>query len=93
MSAEREKGYMTYFAVVLGVLVFVMLYVWQSIEVMKIKLDFRKMIRTQETLVKVNDRLALGIERFRRMDKLESDAAALGMRPVIPPDIESVEVK
>lgn len=93
MNIEREKSYMTYFAVVLGVLVFVMLYVWQSIEVMKIKLDFRKMIRAQESLVKVNDRLILGIEHFRRMDKVESDAASLGMRPVTPPDIESAEVK
>jgi hypothetical protein len=93
MNIEKEKKYLTFFAVVLGVLVFVMLYVWQSIEVMKIKLEYRALLRKQESLVKVNDRLRCGIERFRTMDRIEQDADRMGLRYVLPSDIEKVEVR
>ena len=51
MNIEKERNYLTLFTIVLGVLVFVMLYVWQSIEVMKIKLEYRALLRKQESLV------------------------------------------
>jgi hypothetical protein len=90
--SSGEKSYVAYFSMALGVLLFVMLYVWQSIEVMKLKLDYRKLQRAQESLVKVNDRLRYGIERYRVMDRIDADAARMGMRPVAPPDFEKVEV-
>jgi hypothetical protein len=89
----NEKSNMTYFLVVMGMLVFVMLYIWQSTEVMKIKFDYKKLLRSQESLVKVNDRLLYGIERFRTMDHLTKEAQVRGMIPVKPDDIEDVEMK
>jgi hypothetical protein len=89
----NEKSHITYFLVVMGVLVFVMLYIWQSTEVMKIKLEYKKLLRSQESLVKVNDRLLYGIERFRSMDRLTKEAQARGMTPVTPNDFENVDLK
>ena len=89
----NEKSYMTYFLVVMGMLVFVMLYIWQSTEVMKIKFEYRKLLRSQESLVKVNDRFLYGIEHFRTMDHLTKEAQARGMVPVKPNDIEDVDLK
>ena len=87
----NEKSNMTYFVVVMGMLVFVMLYIWQSTEVMKIKFDYKKLLRSQESLVKVNDRYLYGIERFRNMNLLTKEAQSRGMTPITPNDFEDVE--
>jgi hypothetical protein len=89
----NEKSNMTYFLVVMGMLVFVMLYIWQSTEVLKIKFEYRKLLHIQESLVKVNDRLLYGIERFRTMDLLTKEAQSRGMTPITPNDFEDVDLK
>ncbi|MGL4368097.1 MAG: hypothetical protein ACRCUT_00260 [Spirochaetota bacterium] len=90
---EGSRSYAAYFVLVLGVFVFVMLYVWQNVEVTKLKIEYRKLLKKQEALVRENDLLLYDIERYRQFDYLERSAAALGMRPVTPGDFEAVEVK
>ena len=90
---EGSRSYMAYFILVLGVFVFVMLYVWQNVEVTKLKIEYRKLLKKQEVLVKENDRILYDIERSRQFEYLERSAASMGMKKITPNDFETVEVK
>ena len=93
MYSDGERSYFSYFLLVLGVLVFVMLYVWQNIEVTKLKLEYRKLLKTQEELVRQNGRALYNIERYRHPEYLERSAAAMGMKSVTPRDFETIDMK
>lgn len=93
MNDDGERSYLSYFVLVLGVLVFVMLYVWQNIEVTKLKLDYRKLLGAQEDLVRENGRVQYNIERCRGPEYLERSASALGMKQVSPRDVETIDMK
>lgn len=93
MPGGEDRSYTSYFLMVIGVFVFVMLYVWQNVEVTKLKLEYRRLLRTQETLVKENDRILFNIERYKDPDYLEKSAVSLGMKPVTPRDFETIDMK
>ena len=90
---EGSRSYVAYFVLVLGIFIFVMLYVWQNVEVTKLKMEYRKLLKKQETMVKENDRFLYDIERSRQFDYLDRSAASQGMKKVTPKDFETVEVK
>jgi hypothetical protein len=90
---DGDRSYLSYFVMVLGVLVFVMLYVWQNIEVTKLKLEYKKLLKSQEELVRENGRVLFNIERYRQMEYLDRSASALGMKPVTPRDFETIDMK
>jgi cell division protein FtsL len=88
-----DRNYLSYFILVLGVFVFVMLYVWQSVEVTKVRLEYKKLLRVQEQLVKENDRVIYEMERYKDPDYLERSAQSLGMKAVTPKDFETIDMK
>ncbi len=74
------------------VLFFIILYVWQNIEVMKIKLEYRKSIKEETRLLKDNDRLRYEIERHRRTDAVEKLARERGMKEIGPRDFDVMDM-
>ncbi len=69
-------------------IVFVILYVWQNIEIVKIEIIYRNLKNRERQLVKDNDRLLYEIERYRRMDVMEEYARKKGLRKILPKDFE-----
>ena len=81
-----------YFGVVFIMVLFMVLYVWQNIEMMWMKMDFSKVLGTEKRLVIENDRLRYEIEKFRRLDTVIKKAEASGMKSLTPMDFETIEV-
>lgn len=69
-------------------IVFVILYVWQNIEIVKMEIIYRNLKSRERQLVKDNDRLLYEIERYRRMDVMEEYARKKGLRKILPKDFE-----
>lgn len=84
---------MKYFGVAFLLTISVILYVWQNVEVMKMRMEYRRLNRTHRSLVMENDRLRYGIERYRSIDTLEKRAVKKQMRRVRPGDIDVIVVK
>jgi hypothetical protein len=71
---------------------FVIGFAWQNVEVMKMKLEFRRLGLMAAELRKRNDLLLYQIERYRRMDVVSGQASARGGRGINHDDIISVTV-
>jgi len=72
---------------------FVVVYVWQNVEVMKIQLDYKKKVRVEKRLIKKNDRLVYEIERMRSLDAVEKYAFGKGFKRIAPDDFDVLVVK
>lgn len=93
MRADIGRRAIRYIIVALFIILSVIFYVWQNIEVMKIHLDYRKGLGIEKRLVKDVDRLNYRIEQLRTIDSMNAYAGAHGLRPVGPGDIDVIEVK
>lgn len=87
------KSWLKYFAIVLVISLFAVCYIWQNIEVMKIKMDYRKYRDREKALVKDIDRYRYLIERSRRGEVIDRYAQAHGLRQVTPADIDVIRVE
>jgi len=72
---------------------FVLLYVWQNIQMLQSEMEYRSLAAREESLVKQNDRLLYDIERYRRMDVIAEHARKNGLRRMLPGDFEVMAVK
>jgi len=93
MLNGEEKDLRVYFIVIIGALIFVMMYIWQSVEVTKIRLEYQKLLKHQEQLVKQNDVLVYEIEQLKTIGAISKEAEKRGMRRIAPGDFERIEVK
>jgi hypothetical protein len=82
-----------YFIIALSVILFVILYVWQNVEVMKIRIEYRKALNEERQLVDRNDKLKYEIERYKRTDLVEKYAAEKGMRELTPYDFVTINME
>lgn len=78
---------MKYFSIAFLLTVFVILYVWQNVEVMKIRMDFRRLNKTSLELTMENDRIRYNIERYRHLDIIEKRAERQGREKMKPTDV------
>jgi hypothetical protein len=67
---------------------FVILYVWQNIEIMKIELEHKNLLNREKQLVRDNDYLLYEIELYRRMDVIQDFARKNGLKPILPEDFD-----
>jgi hypothetical protein len=82
--------YIRYIIIVLSAFLFLLLYVWQNVEVTKIKMEYQKALEQEKELIKKNDKLRYEIERYRRMELVEQHAFKLGMRELDYNDFEAI---
>ncbi|HOT46295.1 MAG TPA: hypothetical protein PLM53_16145 [Spirochaetota bacterium] len=81
---------MKYMVIIFSMSLFVILYVWQNIEVVQIKMRNRALSRAAAELAKDNDRRLYEIERYRRMEAVEEHARKNGYRAMLPGDVSVV---
>ena len=81
---------MKYFFIAGVMIIFVILYVWQNIEVVRMKMEYNTALQREEQLIKINDRLRYEIERYKRMELIDAYAAQSGMRALMPEDIDII---
>ena len=79
-----------YFLIVFSINLFAIAYVWQNIEVMKLKMDYRKALVDERDINNRNDRLKYEIARFKRIDVIEEYARRVGMRKITPDDFDII---
>lgn len=71
---------------------FVVFYVWQNIEMMKIKMDYKKLIKTEKEITVVNDKLKFEFERLRNFRSIEANAERSNLKPIGPSDLVVVKI-
>lgn len=69
---------------------FVMLYVWQNIEVIRIEMECGRLGRIEHELREEHNRLRAGVESLLRRDILESEGSVRGYRLITPADLDVV---
>jgi len=75
---------MRYFAVVFVMSLFVIAYVWQNIEVMKIKMEYRRLVREEKVLIEKNARLKSEFEKMRSFQSIEARAGRMNLVRISP---------
>ena len=83
---------MKYFSIALMISIFVVFYVWQNIEMMRMKMDYKKLIRTEKEITDVNDKLKYELERLRTFDHIEANAGKSGLRHISPEDLVVIKI-
>lgn len=84
---------MKFIGIVVFMILFVVLYIWQNVEVMKMKMDYGREAEVEAGLIRQNDRLRYEIETLRRMNVIEEYARSRGMHALTPGDIDVVDVR
>ena len=84
---------MKYFSIVVLISLFVVVYVWQNIEMMKIKMDYKRFMKSEKEVIQVNDRLRFECERLKSFRYIEADAAKNNLRQVTPADLITVKIE
>lgn len=92
-TKEIEISLIKYFFLVFCMIFFVVLYVWQNISVMELKMDYRRRVKVREKLITENDRLLYEIEKNKRIDKIEQYVVSEGMVPIVPVDFRTIKIK
>ncbi len=83
---------MKYLGLVLCINLMVIAYVWQNIEVMRLRMQIRDTRLAQLDLMQENDHIRYEIERRRTMKAVESYARDNGLRRWKPGDIEVIVI-
>ena len=78
---------MKHFGIVFVMSLFVILYVWQNIEIMKTKMDYKKMVKTEHALTERNAKLKFELEKLRNFSSMESNAGRIGLSRIKPSDV------
>jgi len=83
---------MKYFSIVLVISICVISYVWQNIEMMKLKSDYKKLINTEKELGAINDKLKLELERLKNFNRVEAYADRNNLKRIGPEDIIVIKI-
>lgn len=84
---------MRYFTIALLMIILVISYVWQNIEVTKINLDYRKLLRAERRIIKDVDKLKYQIEQYRTTEAMHGYAGSHGLRRITPGDVDVIKIK
>jgi hypothetical protein len=71
---------------------FVTLYVWQNIEILKIEFQYQQLSDTEQRLVRDKDQLLYEIERYRSMNAIREYARRNGLKELLPEDFGVVKL-
>lgn len=82
---------MKYFFITFLISTFVIVYVWQNIEVMKIKMTYNRLLVEEKKLENRKKRLLYELERSRNFRNVEKIAMDNGYRELRPSDVIYIE--
>jgi hypothetical protein len=83
---------MKYFSIVFMISLFVVFYVWQNIEMMKMKMDYKKLIRTEQEITVINDKLKFEFERLRSFRYIEANMEKNNLKQLSPADLVVIKI-
>jgi hypothetical protein len=66
---------------------FIITYVWQNIEIMKMKMEYRKFISAEREISERNDRIRYNLEGLRNFSQMKNFAEKNGLRQIGPDDV------
>ncbi len=69
---------------------FVVAYVWQNIEVMRVKMNYRRLQADERAMVNKNGRLIYEIERLKNYNSVSRLAQSKGYKKISPSDIDVI---
>ena len=72
---------------------FVIGYVWQNIEVMRIKMGYKRLQAEERALLHKNDRLLYEIEKLKKTAVISNIAETRGYKHIEPSDFDVIAVK
>lgn len=72
---------------------FVIAYVWQNIEVMRVKMNYRRLQAEERSLVNKNGRLIYEIEKLKNSQSINILAREKGYKKIAPSDIDVLLLK
>lgn len=93
MQDNSRSPILKYSLLIVVMFAFVLLYVWQNIEVMKINIECRKLVAQQKKIIHDNDRIVFEIEKYKRGDYIEFFAEHNNYQRITPNDFGVIEVK
>ncbi len=82
---------MKYILIIILLSGFVIMYIWQNIEVMKIKMHHRKQVAVESTLQKEIDIVTYKIERLKNIHALTAHAKNNNLKKIRPQDIITLD--
>lgn len=71
-----------HFIVVIAICIFFIVYIWQNIEVMKIKMGFNRLITAEKQIIRDRNRILGEIESLRKIDVIEARARELNLKRI-----------
>lgn len=71
---------------------FIITYVWQNIEIMKMKMDYRKLINVEMELSEKNDRIRYNLESFRSFRHMKRFAEKNRLKQIGPDDVININI-
>jgi hypothetical protein len=80
------------FSIVFIISIFVILYVWQNIEMMKMKSDYKRLINTEKELSIINDKLKFELEKFKDFHRIETYAANNNLKRLEAEDVVVIRI-
>jgi cell division protein FtsL len=78
---------MKYFSIVLMISIFIISYVWQNVEMMKMRTDYKRLIKTEKELSAINDKLKFELEKLRNFQNIETYADRNNLKRLGPEDL------
>jgi len=93
VESDNSVNIFRYVTIVLVVMVFVIMYVWQNIEVMRLKMEYRETRSREIDLVKKNDRLLYEICKMNNLDNIREYAGRYGLKPLGAHDVTVIRVE
>lgn len=93
---DSDKGrvdFIKYTFIVLVMIFVVILYVWQNIEAMKLKMFQRKSVMYKKELIKQRDRFFYEIERYKRPALIDDYAEKNGLRKAVKDEVVRIDIE
>ncbi len=84
---------MKYFFIVFLMSVFVIAYVWQNIEVMKMKMDYNRLVVFERDLSEKNDRIISELERLRSFKYMDEQGLKPGFKKIDQASVFLINLK
>lgn len=84
---------MKYFIIVIMMSFFIITYVWQNIEIMKMKMEYRKIINVERELSEENDRIRFNLESLRSFRYMKNFAEQNRLKQIGPDDVITINIE
>lgn len=89
---QRFRELLAVFSLGVPIGLFLLLFTWQNLEVIRLGREATRLQRSQKDLADRNKNLRLEIERLTALDRVDRGARSLGLTPTDPSRVVSVSL-